>query len=78
MMLVLTRKIGQQILIGNGVIQMKILNADNGIIRIGIHAPSSIDIDREEIYLKKNHHTKSNTKYRKISMMNRAKKILTE
>lgn len=55
-MLVLTRKIGQQILIGNGVIQMKVLNADNGIIRIGIHAPSSIDIDREEIYLKKSSH----------------------
>lgn len=52
-MLVLTRKIGQQIRIGKGVIQMKILNADNGIIRIGISAPSTIDIDREEVYLKK-------------------------
>ena len=52
-MLVLTRKIGQQILIGNGVIQMKILDAENGIIRIGINAPPSIDIDREEVYLRK-------------------------
>jgi carbon storage regulator len=52
-MLVLTRKIGQQILIGNGVIQMKVLNMDKGIIRIGISAPLSIDIDREEVYLKK-------------------------
>lgn len=52
-MLVLTRKIGQQIVIGNGVIQMKVLNADNGIIRIGINAPSNIEIDREEVYLKK-------------------------
>jgi carbon storage regulator len=52
-MLVLTRKIGQQIVIGKGVIQMKVLNADNGIIRIGINAPSNIDVDREEIYLQK-------------------------
>ena len=54
-MLVLTRKVGQKILIGNGVIKMKVLNADNEIIRIGIDAPSSIDIDREEVYFKKMH-----------------------
>lgn len=52
-MLVLTRKIGQQVLIGNGVIQIKVLKVDNGIISIGFNAPSHIDIDREEIYLKK-------------------------
>lgn len=52
-MLVLTRKIGQQILIGKGVIQMKVLKVENDIISIGINAPLHIDIDREEIYLKK-------------------------
>lgn len=52
-MLVLTRKIGQQILIGKGVIQMKVLKVEDGIISIGIKAPQHIDIDREEIYLKK-------------------------
>jgi carbon storage regulator len=52
-MLVLTRRIGQQILIGKGTIQMKVLKVDNGVISIGINAPQHIDIDREEIYLKK-------------------------
>lgn len=52
-MLVLTRKIGQQVLIGNGAIQMKVLNVVDGIISIGFNAPSHIDIDREEVYLKK-------------------------
>lgn len=52
-MLVLTRKIGQQILIGKGLIQMKVLKVTDGIISIGINAPQHIDIDREEIYLKK-------------------------
>ena len=52
-MLVLTRKIGQQILIGKGLIQMKVLKVTDDIISIGINAPQHIDIDREEIYLKK-------------------------
>lgn len=52
-MLVLTRKIGQQILIGKGLIQMKVLKITDDIISIGINAPQHIDIDREEIYLKK-------------------------
>ena len=52
-MLVLTRKIGQQILIGKGMIQMKVLKITDDIISIGIKAPQHIDIDREEIYLKK-------------------------
>ena len=52
-MLVLTRKIGQQVLIGNGVIQLKVLKIDGGNISIGFNAPDYIDIDREEVYLKK-------------------------
>ena len=52
-MLVLTRKIGQQILIGNGSIQMKVLKIDDGVISIGINAPDHIDIDREEVFLRK-------------------------
>jgi carbon storage regulator len=52
-MLVLTRKIGQQILMGNGSIQMKVLKIDDGVISIGINAPDHIDIDREEVFLRK-------------------------
>jgi len=52
-MLVLTRKIGQQILIGNGTIKMKVLKIEGESISIGFNAPQHIDIDREEIFLKK-------------------------
>ena len=52
-MLVLTRKIGQQVQIGNGLIQIKVLKVEDGIISIGFNAPSHIDIDREEVFLKK-------------------------
>ena len=52
-MLVLTRKIGQQVLIGNGIIQMKVLKIDGGNISLGFNAPEDIDIDREEVYLRK-------------------------
>ncbi|PYB60851.1 carbon storage regulator [Legionella pneumophila] len=43
-MLVLTRKAGQQILIGKGLIQMKVLKIENDIISIGIKAPSNNEI----------------------------------
>lgn len=52
-MLVLTRKIGQQIQIGNGLIQIKVLKVEGSSISIGFNAPSHIDIDREEVYLRK-------------------------
>jgi carbon storage regulator len=52
-MLKLTRKIGQQVLINNGSIQVKVLGIQGNIVRIGFIAPKDIDIDREEIYLQK-------------------------
>jgi len=52
-MLVLDRKVGQQVLIGKGMIEIKILRIQDDIISIGFSAPSNIDIDRKEIYLKK-------------------------
>ncbi len=52
-MLVLTRKIGQQVLIDKGIIQVKILGVEGDVISIGFNAPEYIDIDREEVHLKK-------------------------
>ena len=66
-MLVLTRRIGQQILIGNGMIQMKVLKVADGVISIGIHAPQHIDIDREEIYFKKLQQQESFTQLSELS-----------
>ncbi len=52
-MLVLTRKIGQQILTQTGSIQMKVQKVDDDVISIGIHAPANVDIDREEVFIRK-------------------------
>lgn len=52
-MLVLTRRVGEQIFIDKGQIQIKVLFVRNGNIAIGIHAPPHVDVDREEIYYRK-------------------------
>ena len=52
-MLVLTRRVGEAILINNGTIQIRVLTIKGGSIRIGLIAPENIDIDREEVYIKK-------------------------
>ncbi|HAT1993791.1 carbon storage regulator [Fluoribacter dumoffii] len=67
-MLVLTRKAGQQILIGKGLIQMKVLKVDDDIISIGIKAPLHIDIDREEIYLKKLQQERAESSTKKVAL----------
>lgn len=55
-MLVLGRKVGEQILIDNGNIQIKVLSIKGSNVCIGINAPECIGIDREEVYLKKLNH----------------------
>ena len=52
-MLVLTRRIGEQILIDKGQIEIKILYIRNGQVAVGIKAPAHIDVDRMEIFLQK-------------------------
>jgi len=63
-MLELKRKVGESILIGQDI---KITYIDNGAdgIRLGISAPRSIQVDREEVR-KKRHgiHPGQKTKYR--------------
>lgn len=52
-MLILTRRIGEEILIHKGSITVKVLGEFDGIITLGIQAPPEIDIDRKEIYLRR-------------------------
>lgn len=48
-MLVLSRKIGEVITIGN-TITITILSYDRGVVRIGIEAPKDIPVHRKEVY----------------------------
>ena len=48
-MLILTRKIGESIMIGDSV-EVKILGLRAGQIKIGIQAPKNVAVHREEIY----------------------------
>lgn len=51
-MLVLTRKKGEKILIGNdGEISISVLEVLSDKARIGINAPEEIRVDREEIFM---------------------------
>lgn len=50
-MLILTRKKDESIII-DGKIEIKIIEIEDGKIRIGIEAPRDIDIMRKELYEK--------------------------
>lgn len=48
-MLVLTRKSGEAIVVGNGIV-LTVLSVAPGRVRIGIQAPPSVAVDREEVH----------------------------
>ncbi len=48
-MLVLTRKIGEKVVIGNNI-RVTVLGFDRGFIKLGIEAPRNIPVHRQEVY----------------------------
>lgn len=50
-MLILTRKVGESIKIGNDI-KIMVVNVEGGQVRIGIDAPRNVIVHREEIYEK--------------------------
>lgn len=48
-MLVLSRKVGEVVTIGNSI-EITVISYDRGVIRLGINAPKSIAVHRKEIY----------------------------
>jgi carbon storage regulator len=53
-MLVLTRKAGEQIIIGDNI-RLTVVSVGPGRVKIGIEAPASVKVDRQEIHDKKQH-----------------------
>ena len=50
-MLVLTRKIGERIIVGdNPKVVVSVLGVKGGQIKLGIEAPAQVAVHREEIY----------------------------
>jgi carbon storage regulator len=50
-MLILTRKVGEAIVIGDNV-TVKLLEMKGGQVKLGVDAPDNITINREEVYLR--------------------------
>lgn len=48
-MLVLTRRPGEQIVIGNGI-RVTVVSVGPGRVKIGIEAPDNVRIDRQEVH----------------------------
>jgi carbon storage regulator len=48
-MLVLTRRAGESVMIGNNVI-ITVLEARGDVIRLGIQAPRDVQVHREEVF----------------------------
>ena len=49
MMIDITRKIGENIIIGDSI-KCTILNANSNQVKLGIEAPNNITVHRQEIY----------------------------
>jgi carbon storage regulator len=48
-MLVLTRKLGESIRIGDDIV-VKVVELDSRHVKLGIEAPKSVSVNRQEIY----------------------------
>lgn len=51
-MLILTRRVGETLVIGENI-RVTVLGAKGAQIRIGVDAPRDVTVDREEIYDRK-------------------------
>lgn len=49
-MLVLTRSVGERLIIGNGEVVLHVLEIRGNQVRLGIEAPRHIPVNREEIF----------------------------
>jgi carbon storage regulator len=50
-MLILTRRVGETLMVGDDV-TVTVLGVKGNQVRVGINAPKDVDVHREEIYMK--------------------------
>jgi carbon storage regulator len=51
-MLLLSRRSGQSIIIGDHEIVLRIIDMRHGVVRLGIEAPKNVAVHREEVYVR--------------------------
>lgn len=67
-MLILTRKIGESVTIGNDI-KVKIISVDQNQVKLGFEAPSDIPIFREELIAKvKNMNLEASSSFTDIAL----------
>jgi carbon storage regulator len=49
-MLILTRRVGETLIIGDGDVKFTVLGVKGNQVRLGVDAPKNVSIHREEIY----------------------------
>jgi carbon storage regulator len=49
-MLILTRKAGESVVVGNAI-RITVIESSPGVVRLGFEAPAEVSIYREELYL---------------------------
>jgi carbon storage regulator len=52
-MLILTRRIGETIVIGDNLVRVSVCEVRGNQVRLSVKAPREVVVDREEVYLKK-------------------------
>ena len=65
-MLILTRRVGETVMIGDDV-TFTILGIKGNQVRVGINAPKEVPVHREEIYLRIKHEKEENDEEGKAS-----------
>lgn len=59
-MLVLTRRKNEEVWLDNGRIKVRVIYARRGNVALGFSAPGNVDVDRKEIFLRKQENPDSN------------------
>ena len=49
-MLILTRRVGETLVIGDGEIKVTVLGVKGNQVRLGVDAPKEVAVNRQEIY----------------------------
>ncbi|CZO59918.1 carbon storage regulator [Legionella pneumophila serogroup 1] len=52
-MLILIRRMGEEIYIDKGRIKVLLISENEGLIKLGIDAPKHVDVERKEVFIQK-------------------------